>query len=84
MRKRTQRGIHRTKNDLIWIKIHEEIKEQKLGNKLITRQREKLKLKYKINVIYDLKLIDNDTGGKIRMKMHNLTQSRTQIDPIDR
>ena len=71
------------KNHSIWIKIHVEIKEQKLGRNSIVR-REKTEITSKINLIYDLKLKDNDTRQKIRMKTHNVTQSRAQIDPIDR
>ena len=36
-------------------------------------------MKYKINLMYDSKLKDNDTRQKIRIKK----QSRARIDPID-
>ena len=51
----TQRRIHGIKNNLIWIKIRGDIKEQKLDRKSITK-REKCEIKSKINLICDSKL----------------------------
>ena len=36
-------------------------------------RREKTEIKSKINLIYDSKVKDNDTGQKIRSKIYNLT-----------
>ena len=80
--KRTPRQIHGIKNHSIWIKIHGEIKEWKLGRK--SQEERKTKTESKINLIYDLKLKSNATGRKIRWKTRNLTQSRTWNDPINR
>ena len=44
---------------------------------------EKTESKYKINLRYDSKLKDDNTGWKTRIKMHNLTWSHSRIDPID-
>ena len=46
-------------------------------------RREKTKNKFKIILIYNSKLKDNDIGRKIRRKTHNLTQSHARNDPID-
>ena len=59
------------------------MKEQKSYRKSIVK-REKYKIKYKINLIYDSKLQSNDAGQNIRRKTHNLTQDSARNDPIDR
>ena len=46
-------------------------------------RREKIKNKSKINLIYNSKLIDNDTGWKIKRKTYNLIWSPARNDPID-
>ena len=43
----------------------------------------KTEIKTKLNLIYDSKYKSNAKWWKIRMKIHNLTQSRTQNDPIN-
>ena len=43
LRKRNQRQIHKIKNHLIWIKIHGEINEKKLGRKIEREERENKK-----------------------------------------
>ena len=70
--KKTLRWIHEIKNHSICIKTCREIKEKKL-DRISFLRREKTKIKYKINLIYGSKLIDNDIGRKIRRKTHNLT-----------
>ena len=70
-RKRSPRRIHGIKNHLIWIKICEEIKEQKLGRNRSQGER-KTKIKYRINFIYEMKLKSNAIRTKIRRKTRNL------------
>ena len=69
--KRTPRRMHGIKNNLIWMKIHKKIEEQKLDRKSFLRT-EKTNIKSKTNPLYDSKLKDNDTRQRIRRKTHNL------------
>ena len=48
--------------------------KSKLGKKLPNMKRDKFKIKYKVNLIYDSTLQSNDTRWKIRRKSHNLTK----------
>ena len=45
-------------------------------------QGEKSKIKSKIYLIYDSKLQSNDTGQKIRRKIHNLTRDKVRNDSM--
>ena len=59
--------MHGIKNHRMWIKIREEINEQKLGIKF-EHKGEKTEIKSKIRLIYDLRLKSNIIGRKIRTK----------------
>ena len=74
--------MHGIKNHRMWIKIHREINEKKLGIKFEC-EGEKTKIKSKIRLIYDLKLKSNIIGRRIRTKTQIQTQDRARNDPID-
>ena len=79
---KTSRWIHRITYHSIWISMRWEIKQQNNKKKVILKIKKTMKF-CNINLIYWSNLKSNAIRQKIKKKTYNLTQNRTQNDPIN-